>query len=94
MNWKNLEISQNNIKTETDKSVLIKIPGSDFHFWHPSKLVRYAKGNRASFGYTDTFVFKAFKNGNGKWNKFEKIAEIEYSAQEIENLFGVKKEQV
>lgn len=85
--WKNITINESQIETHSAKSVLIKVPGSDFKFWHPSKLVR-VKGGQYEFGYTDQFTFHLFKNGSGRHNRFEKIAERDASAEEIEELFA------
>lgn len=54
-------------------------------FWHPRKLVRFSGKNNylATFGYTDEFVFKIFRNGKGRYNKFETIEEKELSAEEL-----------
>lgn len=92
MNWKNIYISKNNIETETARAVLIKMPNksdyASYIFWHPAKLVRESRGGKVSIGYTDDFKFKIFKNGNGKYNRFDKIDEKEISAEEIEEAFG------
>ena len=38
-------------------------------------------------GYTDDFKFKLFKNGNGKYNKFNVIDTIEIDVEEFEEAF-------
>ncbi len=91
--WKNIEINLQNIETNTGKATLIKMPNNSdyagYKFWHPSKLVRYGSNSYArSIGYTDSFKFKLFKNGNGKYNKFDIIDEIEISVEEFEEAFG------
>lgn len=95
--WKNIEINLQNIETDTGKSTLIKMPkGSDYagyKFWHPSKLVRYGSNSYArSIGYTDEFTFKLKKYGNGKYNKFDVIDEIEIGVEEFEEAFGCMKD--
>lgn len=87
MDWKNITINASQIETQAGKGTLIKVPGSDYVFWHPSKLLR-KNGKRFSFGYTDGFKFRLFKQGHGKYNKFEKIDEHEVNAAEIERLFA------
>lgn len=94
MAWKNININSNQIETDTGKSVLIKMPNNSeyagYMFWHPSKLVRNGRHSASySLGYTDEFIFKLKKYGNGKWNKREVIHEIEISAEEFEEAFGV-----
>ena len=91
--WKNIEINLQNIESDTGKATLIKMPNNSkyagYKFWHPSKLVRDGSNSYAkSIGYTDGFTFKLFKNGNGKYNKFDKIDEIEIDAKEFEEAFG------
>lgn len=89
--WKEFIIhGGNNIKTETAKAVLIKVPGSKFHFWHPRKLVReFGRGGyHTSISYTDDFKFNLFRNGEGKYNKFEKIEEKTLTASEMEALMN------
>lgn len=93
-NWKNIEINTNQIKTETERSVLIKMPHkSDYDgycFWHPAKLVHEGSHSAAcSIGYTDEFTFHLKKYGQGKWNSREVIDEQEIDAEEFERAFGM-----
>lgn len=95
--WKNIEINLQNIETNTGNATLIKMPNNSdyagYKFWHPSKLVRYGSNSYArSIGYTDNFTFKLFKNGKGKYNKFDVIDEIEIDAEEFEEAFGCMKD--
>lgn len=90
--WKNIEINIQNIEKDTGKATLIKMPNKSnyagYKFWHPSKLIRYGSNSYArSISYTDEFTFKLFKNGNGKYNKFDVIDEIEISVEEFEEAF-------
>ena len=90
--WKTININLNQIETETTKAILIKMPKNsgyaDYHFWHPAKLVRSGRHSyAASISFTDEFTFKLFKNGKGKWNKFDVISEIELSADQLRNAF-------
>lgn len=99
MNWKNININRQNIETETCKAVLVKMPhNSDYDgykFWHPSKLVRSGRNsNSKSISYTDDFTFKLFKNGRGKYNRFDKTDEIEIGVDEFEEAFGVMDENI
>ena len=95
--WKNIEINLQNIEKDTGKATLIKMPNNSdyagYKFWHPSKLVRYGSNSYArSIGYTDSFTFKLFKNGKGKYNKFDVIDEVEIDAEEFEEAFGCMKD--
>ena len=90
--WKNIEINIQNIETDTGKATLIKMPNKSkyagYKFWHPSKLIRYGSNSYArNVGYTDEFTFKLFKNGNGKYNKFNVIDTIEIDVEEFEEAF-------
>lgn len=92
--WKNININIQNIEYETGKATLIKMPNNSdyagYKFWHPSKLIRPGKNSYAvSLGYTDDFLFRLFKNGNGKYNKKEIIDEIEIDVEEFEEVFGI-----
>ena len=95
--WKNIEINIQNIENDTGKAALIKMPNKSkyagYKFWHPSKLVRYGSNSYArSIGYTDTFTFKLKKYGNGKYNKFDVINEVEISVEEFEEAFECMKD--
>jgi hypothetical protein len=83
--WKNFKINSNCIEARTEKAMLIKIPDSDFKFWHTSKLVRFEgkKGDIISIGFTDEFKFKLFRTGNSTHNSREKLEEITMSASEL-----------
>lgn len=90
--WKNIEINIQNIETDTGKATLIKMPNKSkyagYKLWHPSKLIGYGSNSYArSLGYTDEFKFKLFKNGNGKYNKFNVIDTIEIDVEEFEEAF-------
>lgn len=86
MVWSKIIISNNNIETSTEKSVLIKMKHNSnydgYVFWHPAKLVR-SENKMKSFSFNETFTFKLKKFGNGKYNKFEVISEKEISASEM-----------
>ena len=95
--WKSIEINKQNIENDTGKSVLIKMPNKSkyagYKFWHPAKLVRYGSNSYArSVSYTDDFIFKLKKYGNGKYNKFDVINEVEISVEEFEEAFECMKD--
>lgn len=92
--WKNIICNSNLVQKETDRSFLIKLPKSELKFWHPAKLCRTSgkNGYRLSIGYTDDFNFKCFRTGNGKHNFKDIIEEVEYTASQIEELFGVNED--
>lgn len=94
MEWHNLHLNVQNIEAETENGLLIVIPKrvceklglmEETKFWHPRKLVRNngGKGWHKSLGIRGDFVVKAFRNGKGKYNKFEKIEEIEIDGADL-----------
>ncbi len=87
MKWKSLAISTDSIEARTSKAVLIKMPkGSDyagFVFWHPAKLVEHCVSYVEKISYTDDFEFRLFKNGKGRFNYNQRIAEKTISAAEM-----------
>lgn len=92
--WKNVNANVNQIKTETEKAVLINCPHNSkydgYSYWHSSKLVREGIHSASiSIGYTDEFKFKLVKYGKGKWNSRDIIDEIEISVEEFEKMYEV-----
>lgn len=89
-NWIQVVANSNLIQTSTENAVLIKLPKSDHQFWHPKKCVRTSgkNGYRLSISFTDSFVFKCFKNGQGKHNFKEVISSFELSAAEFQGYFA------
>jgi hypothetical protein len=45
-----------------------------------------------TISFTDSFVFKCFKTGNGKYNFKDKIAEMELNAMDFAEYFNGKDE--
>ena len=92
--WKNVNANVNQIKTETERAVLINCPHNSkydgYSYWHPSKLVREGRHSASiSIGYTDEFKFKLVKYGKGEWNSRDIIDEIEISVEEFEEMYEV-----
>lgn len=87
--WKKVTSNSNLIQANTEKAVLIKLPKSKLKFWHPAKCVKVhgKKGYLLSISYTDSFKFKCFRNGEGKYNFKDKIEEVELTAKEFEAYF-------
>tara|TARA_R100000742_G_C4178812_1_gene14627 strand:- start:13 stop:294 length:282 start_codon:yes stop_codon:yes gene_type:complete len=88
-NWITIKANSNLIQNSTDRAYLIKLPKSELMFWHPSKLVRFRgkKNYLMSISFTDSFIFKCFRNGKGKTTFNKKIEEIEYNHKEIQEIF-------
>lgn len=97
--WKNININSNQIKTETERAVLINCPHNSeycgYSFWHPSKLVSSGKHlASALIIYNEDFKFKLIKYGKGKWNSRNTIDEIEISVEEFEEMFGIENKNI
>lgn len=94
--WEKIKFNKNNIKYETGKATLIKMPNNseyvDFYFWHPSKLVREegGKGYFKSFSFTEEWEFKIFK----KNKKGEIVDELEITVEEMKEIFEVVDEKI
>ena len=86
--WHNIKLNSNLVQTETERAVLIKLPKEEFKFWHPKKCVRNAGGGMISIGIADDMTIKCFRNGNGKYNFKEVIAEKSYTADEFIAQYG------
>lgn len=90
--WKVTELNSNCIKGETSSAYLIQIPKTEWRVWISKKLARLSGRNDyiLSISYKDDMEFKIFKNGKGKYNKFDKVDEdILYCEDFIEMLGGV-----
>ena len=86
MAWKKITVNVQNVKTETKKAVLIAMPHSSdydgFKFWHPAKLVRPGSNSfEIEVSFTDNWEFKLFKNGGGKYNSRDIVAEDKIDAE-------------
>lgn len=97
--WKSININKNNIEIETSRAVLIKLPNKSAYagwmFWHPAKCIRAGRNsNSIEVSYTEEFRFKIFKNGKGKYNKYEKLEELEIGVEEFEMLFETIDENI
>lgn len=95
--WKTINFNAQNIKHETAKAVLIKMPNNSewngYTFWHPSKCVRtLIKGNGyfKTFSYTDNWEFTIFKSNK----KGERTAEQTLTAEDMEIAFDVVNKQI
>ena len=67
--WKNIDINDNQVKYDTGKASLIKLPGSEDKFWVSNKCVRSGKHSAAlNIGINTDFSYHAVR---GKTIKFE-----------------------
>lgn len=87
--WEEIE-ANNSVERFTDKAALVGIPKTDYKFWHPKKLVKtFGKNNYGmAIAVCPEMKFKIFKNGQGQWNKFEKIDEREIDLRQLKELFA------
>lgn len=65
MKWNKLSINRQNIKTETKKAYLVKLPENSqyqgYVFWHPKKMVEatnFYNGYLMALSYPDSWEFK------------------------------------
>ena len=91
MEWNGITIQESQIKTTTDKSVLVSMPRygkyRGYTFWHPKKLV-WECLDMATIRYTDDFQFrlqKREKDTSGKWYTAD---EVTLSAEEMQAAFA------
>ena len=91
MIWRGFAINNNLIKVSTAKAVLINLPSGSqykgYSFWHPRKLVK--AGSMSMVLYTDDFVFRLKKYGQGRFNQREILHEIELSASDMVEAFSM-----
>lgn len=97
--WKVININKSNVEYETAKATLIKMPNKstykNYMFWHPSKLIRSGIHEASlTLSYTDDFEFKIFKQGKGKYNKYEVLDEKIIGALELEDAFEVLNDNI
>ena len=87
MSWKQIQSNSNLIQHQTNSAVLIKLPKTEWKFWHPVKLVKTAGKNAYMLviSYTDECKFKIFTTNS----KNEKTAEKEINATEFGAFFSV-----
>lgn len=66
--WKSIKANSNLIRATTEKAILIKLPKTDWMFWHPAKCVRVAGkgGYLMTISYTEDFQFKIFRQGSNR----------------------------
>lgn len=88
----NIIIKNNQIEKTTARAYLIKFPNNSeykgYKFWIPSSLVKIIDEINLNVYLPEDFEIKAFKNGNGKHNKFEKIAETNLSTEEMTKIYN------
>lgn len=84
--WKVLKLNIQNVIYETEKAILIRIPKTDWDFWHPKKLVRRGSHSyEIAISYHDGFEFKA-KRTSKKTHSV--LGECTFSASELEVEFS------
>ena len=95
--WKTMNFNSQNIKFETAKAVLIKMPNKSdyagYMFWHPSKLVRVLQrgnGYFKTFSFTDGWEFRVFKEGKDRKILDEQVL----GPEEMLEMFDVVSETI
>lgn len=92
--WKNFNINTSQVEHDSGRAYLIKMPhNSDYDgykFWIGGRLVHEGRHSAAlRIGVLDDMEFKLFKNGNGRYNQREIIAETTISGAALAEQFGV-----
>lgn len=87
--WINGYVNDNQLVSETETSVLVKLKNSAFKVWISKKCLKTGT-HKANFqiGIISDKEYEIFKNGKGQYNKFEKIASEQITGEELaEKLF-------
>ena len=89
MAMKKVSANSNLKKDETDKGYLIKLPKTDYLFWHPRELVSFSgkKDYLMTIHYSDNSLFTVFRYGRGLTTSKKIIEEKELSVAEFEEFF-------
>lgn len=92
--WKNFNINKSQVEYDTGRAYLVKMPHNSnydgYKFWIGGKLVHEGRhGGALRLGVLDDMEFKLFKNGNGRYNQRDIIAETTISGAELVKQFGV-----
>lgn len=92
--WKNFNINKSQVEYDSGRAYLVKMPHNSnydgYKFWIGGKLVHEGRHSAAlRLGVLDDMEFKLFKNGNGRYNSREIIAETTISGAELAEQFGV-----
>jgi len=88
--WKIVKGNIEQIEVETPKAMLLKVPGTDWLYWHPKKLIRQPEecAMTLNISFTDEFKFKLMKfrkkpNGDG----FQKMEELTVTPARLQELY-------
>lgn len=61
----NFLVNRNQIKSETEKALLVKVPNSNYCFWVSKKLMKDYKSSLLLYA-NENYTFKAFYNKSSK----------------------------
>ena len=86
---KEIYTNSNLLKGEKSGKYLIKLPKSDFMFWHPKELVHLSgkKNYFMTINYDEGDYFHVFCNGKGKYNRDRVMDEMYLTTSEWEKYF-------
>jgi hypothetical protein len=75
---KKVDTNSNLLKGEKNGKYLIKLPKSEFMFWHPKELVHFSgkKNYLMTISYEEGKYIHVFRNGNGKYNRDQVMDEM------------------
>lgn len=88
--WESIIVTRDQVGDIVGNSVVIHMPRSSdydgWYFFHPAKLVRQ-RNWYYTISFTKEFKFNLRKNGKGKWNKFDVIAERTIDHEQLKKQF-------
>ena len=93
MMWKTINTNSNLMKCKKNGNYKIKIPKTDYLFWHPEKLVSFSGKNNhlMTILYSNDSWFYTFRHGKGVHNDNQVIDERYLNISEFEEHFNQHK---
>ena len=85
----NFLVNRNQIKAETEKALLVKVPNSNYCFWVSKKLIKDYKSSLLLYA-NENYTFKAFYNRN---TKEICVDDLQLIFREIESKYETHKPQ-
>ena len=89
MKMKTVDTNSNLLKRKKNGEYLIKVPKTDYLFWHPEELVSFSGKNNylMTIQYRSDYYFNIIRNGKGIYNCDQVIDDRYIPASEWEQYF-------